>query len=96
MTAIDFIMKLIRHIPDKYFRVVRYYNWLSNRTRGKWLPFIYEQLKQSPKTINALKWRQLIKKTFGIDPLICPDCHNATLDLVAVIYPDKIGQCLKR
>ena len=96
MTAIDFIMRLIRHIPDKYFRVVRYYNWLANRTRGKWLPFIYEKLKQAPKINKVLKWRQLIKKTFGIDPLICPDCHNATLDLVAVIYPDKIRQFLKR
>ena len=96
MSAIDFIMRLIRHISDKYFRAVRYYNWLSNRTRGKWLPFIYEKLKQASKINKVLKWRQLIKKTFGIDPLICPDCHNATLDLVAVIYPDKIRQFLKR
>ena len=62
MSAIDFIMRLIRHIPDKYFRVVRYYNWLSTRTRGKWLPFIYEQLNQAPK-INCLIKRSFDKTT---------------------------------
>lgn len=72
----DFIKRLIRHIPDRYFRVVRYYNWLSNRTRGQYLPFVYNALKQIAKKAVKLSWRILLMKTFGSDPLQCPHCQN--------------------
>jgi hypothetical protein len=72
----DFIKRLIRHIPDRYFRVVRYYNWLSNRTRGQYLPFVYNALKQIAKKAVKLSWRMLLIKTFGKDPLQCPHCQN--------------------
>ena len=76
LSVVDFIKRLIRHIPDRYFRVIRYYNWLSNRTRGQYLPFVYQSLKQIIQKTAQLTWRTLIIKTFGKDPMRCPVCHN--------------------
>ena len=44
----DFIGRLISHIHDKYFKVVRYYGWLSNKTRNTLLPIVYKLLKNIP------------------------------------------------
>jgi len=41
LPVFTFIARLITHIHDQYFRVIRYYGFLSNRTRGKLLPRVY-------------------------------------------------------
>jgi hypothetical protein len=74
MPVDDFIARLIRHIPDKGFRLIRYYNWLSNRTRSTLLPLVYKLINQCPELIKKINWRALFYKTFGKDPLKCPVC----------------------
>lgn len=73
---LNFIERLIRHIPDKHFRSIRYYGFLSNRTRSKLLPLVYTAIKQAAPAVvkQTITWRELIYKTFGIDPLLCPNC----------------------
>lgn len=76
LPVLDFIGRLVAHIPDTNFRVIRYYGWLSNRTRGKLLPLVFKLLHKIPKKIApTIKWRELFIKTFGLDPLLCPSCH---------------------
>ena len=41
MPVMNFIARLIRHIPDRNFKMIRYYGFLSNRTRGEKLPLVY-------------------------------------------------------
>jgi len=96
LPVFDFIKRLITHIPDRYFRVVRYYNWLSNRTRSKYLPFIYQQLKQIVKNTVPLSWRELIIKTFGTDPLLCQRCKQAILILVDCVYTHRIKRLISK
>jgi len=92
----DFIKRLISHIPDRYFRVVRYYNWLSNRTRGKLLLFVYQKLKQIVKKTDKLSWRELIIKSFGKDPLLCQVCKKNILTLVDRVYTHNIQQLINK
>lgn len=92
----DFIKRLISHIPDKYFRVVRYYNWLSNRTRGKLLPLVYQKLKQIVKKIAKLSWRELLIKSFGTDPLLCQKCKKSFLVLIDRVYTHNIKQLMNK
>jgi len=92
----DFIKRLISHIPDRYFRVVRYYNWLSNRTRGKLLLFVYQKLKQIVKKTDKLSWRELIIKSFGKDPLLCQVCKKTILTLVDQVYTHNIQQLISK
>lgn len=90
--SFDFISRLIAHIPDRHFRVVRYYNWLSTRTRNQYLPLVYEALKQIVKKSYNLSWRALYTKTVGTDPLQCEHCKNATLTLISCVYTN----CIKK
>jgi hypothetical protein len=84
--ALNFIGRLIRHIPDRNFKMIRYYGFLSNRTRGKKLPIVYQAIKQAlPKIIKTFAWRIMLILRFNKDPLACPNC-NIPLILRQVYY----------
>jgi hypothetical protein len=89
LPVMDFIARLIAHIPDAYFRNIRYYGFLSNRTRTKLLPIVYNLLNET-KDILAKKiyipWRQMIKNTFHYDPLACKVC-GAIMTLCYGVFP---------
>lgn len=74
ITALEFIERLIRHIPEKQFKMIRYYG-------------IYARHKESDKNLNHAiteekqkillsfnRWRECILSSFGYDPLKCPHC----------------------
>jgi hypothetical protein len=94
LPVFDFIMRLIAHIPDRYFRMVRYYNWLSTRTRSQYLPFIYQALNQIVKKLQELSWRELFIKNFGKDPLACTCCKNSIMLLVGFQFANNISQLM--
>lgn len=85
MSVFDFIKRLISHIPDKYFRLIRYYNWLSNRTRGRVLPIVHRLLNQTITHSQPLRWRQLYFNTFNIDPITCDRCGDL-LQLTNIVF----------
>ncbi len=86
MNVFQFIARLIMHIPDRNFRMIRYYGFLSNRTRGTLLPIVYKAINQIiPKKIKKLDWRLMIWITFKKDPLACTNC-NRTMNLKQVYY----------
>ncbi|WP_162151213.1 transposase [Haploplasma modicum] len=69
----DFIAKLVRHIPDQGFHVLRYYGFYANRssyslTKKKKL---FDKLELA-KSKTSNKWRIMIKNTYKYDPLLCP------------------------
>ena len=72
----DFFARLIRHIPDKHFRLITYYGFLSNRLRGELLPTVYEQLGEWPNSVETLYWHQMFKAAFGSDPMRCVLCGS--------------------
>ena len=75
----EFLHRLIQHIPDKGFRLIRYYGILANRMRGKLLPIVYSLLNQINKISKFLGWATLLKNAFGKNPLKCILCHSAML-----------------
>ena len=75
LTVEDFIKRLIRHIPDKNFRMIRYYGFLSHRLRGKLLPIIYQLLNQAIKiSSTSPTFSELMQRDFRFDPLRCILC----------------------
>jgi len=78
LPVLDFIARLICHIPDKNFRNIRYYGFLSNRLRGKLLPIVYKLLnsKNLITTKVYIPWRNMIQDSFKYDPLKCPICKT--------------------
>ena len=83
--ALEFIIRLIRHIPEKHFKMIRYYGlYARHRESDKILrKAISPQKKQWYLSVS--KWRQLIAASFGYDPLRCPECGN-TMHLLELYH----------
>ncbi|MCG7881046.1 MAG: IS91 family transposase [Candidatus Thiodiazotropha taylori] len=77
--AEDFLERLTQHIPDKGFQMIRYYGFLANRVRGKHLPVVYNLLNQPERNAINITFPDLLKKTFGLDPLKCILCNSQML-----------------
>lgn len=77
LTQEEMIGRYISHVPDKHFKMVRYYGFLSNSKRGTLLPKVYEALdmeeKKKPKTPG---FAALMKGFLGTDPYKCILCGD--------------------
>jgi hypothetical protein len=87
----EFIARLVTHIPDKYFRNIRYYGFLANRVRGKLLPKAYDLLKIKKDTAKKvyMSWRQMLLNIFKYDPIKCPIC-GTTMKMADIELPIQI------
>jgi len=83
--ALDFIKRLIVHIPEKHFKMLRYYGIYAKH---------HKQEKKLRRCISSQKleflrflqdWRNSILLTFGYDPLRCPDC-GTSMSVLEVNY----------
>ena len=70
-TAYEFIDRLIQHIPDKNFRLIRYYGFLANRCKAKMLPIVYKLIGQIVNETLPPRYNHLLKKE-----LICILCGS--------------------
>ena len=76
----QFIARIIAHIPDKGFRVIRYYGWLANQKRKLLLPIVFQILNCFlNKKFTKITWRQMIISCFDFDPLFCYPCQETML-----------------
>jgi hypothetical protein len=81
MDYLDFIARITTHIPDKGQVMIRYYGLYSNAHRGRQrkrglATLAPPVLKPPPRTRASPGWRELIKKVYEVDPLICPNCGS--------------------
>lgn len=94
----EFISRIIRHIPNKNFRMIRHYGFYANCARNKTMPMLKYQILLlfkasefifSPKD-QPKNWRERIKKLTGNDPLACPHCKTE-MELVEIGYYARDG-----
>ena len=91
------IAAITQHIPDKSFQLVRYYGWYSNKMRGQRdkqavgeagavgnAVEVIDVSEHRPRRNPSAKWRELIKKVWEADPLLCPKCSRE-MRIVALI-----------
>ncbi|MBL7178249.1 MAG: transposase [Desulfobacteraceae bacterium] len=76
-----FIGRLIRHIPDKHFPMIRYAGLFSNRWKQRYLSQARIALNQTDNddthTYTLPSWAERQTKYTGIDPLICLNCDQS-------------------
>ena len=83
--ALDFIKRLIIHIPEKHFKMLRYYGIYAKHHKQE------KKLHRciSPEKLKFLRslldWRNSIILSFGYDPLRCPDC-GTSMSVLEVYY----------
>ena len=72
--VMEFIDRLIQHIPEKHFKQIRYYGiYARKRENDKKLNLAIA--KEKRKIILSFnRWRECILSSFGYDPLKCPCC----------------------
>jgi hypothetical protein len=78
MSALEFIGRLVRLIPDKNLKLIRYYGLYSRRTMGKLQKML---TPLSREKVSVERKREVIK---------CPGCGQA-MDFVGATRPDKGG-----
>ncbi len=90
---LEFLARLVTHIPDPGQVMQRYYGWYASRTRGT-------RRRQPPNAAEApvaivdpadwslraarFRWAELLRRIFEVDPLACPRCQWL-MRIVAVI-----------
>ena len=75
--APDFIKRLIIHIPEKHFKMLRYYGiYAKHHKQEKKLRRCISPEKR--KFLSSIQdWRTSILLSFGYDPLRCPACGTS-------------------
>ena len=83
--VMNFIERLIQHIPEKNFKQIRYYGLYAKPKRcTSNLRHCISAEKQSIfRSFN--RWRSSILSSFGYDPIKCP-CCKATMKVLEVYY----------
>ena len=81
LPVMDFINRLIQHIPEKHFKQIRYYG-LYARHRDSDKSLIPAISKDKHKILLSFtEWRNLIVSSFGYDPIKCPCCKKTMVFL---------------
>jgi hypothetical protein len=77
LSIYGFMARLIRHIPDEKFPMIRHCGIFANRYKAQYLSTVRELLGQADnnETTSTPDWRQRQMDLTGKDPLICPNCH---------------------
>jgi hypothetical protein len=79
MDYLEFIARVVSHIPDKGQVTVRYYGLYANAHRGKVRKASHEAfplriMEGELRPIPSKGWAEMIRKVYEVDPLVCPHC----------------------
>jgi len=92
----DFIGSLIRHIPEKYFNMIRYYGMYANVVKEKVTAILAQRLIFLYGRVyllfepNIRTWRQRVVEATDLDPLVCPKCRRE-MTLIEIAYRIRDG-----
>jgi hypothetical protein len=106
-SALDFISRMVPHIPPKGMQTVRYAGLYARNVKRKLADIARVALEavhlQAPlfglepmvQSFQHLDWRERIKASFGYDPLECPHC-GCTMQLAEIWEPKRGHIWMKR
>ena len=100
---LEFLARVLVHIPDKGHVTTRYYGWYANRPRGMretvepaaadGPPAIVPAPRLAPSEATR-RWAALLQQIFEVDPLACPTCHSAMRIVTLITQAAVIDQIL--
>ncbi|WP_052306606.1 transposase [Acetivibrio clariflavus] len=99
--ALDWLARLVTHIPNKGEQFVRYYGYYSNKSRGQRkkaetddkVPAIVSS--DLSKKAFCKNWARLIQKVYNVDPLKCKYCNGKMRIISFVEDEETIEKILK-
>lgn len=88
LTGEAFVLRFLRHVLPKRFTKIRHYGFLSTRSKQSDLTRIRKALAVvAPEKLPKLTAREVLIKTTGVDPFLCPNCKTDSMRLIAVVPP---------
>ena len=95
LRTVEFIQKLVRHIPPHYFNLIRHYGLMASRVKAAYKKLTDKLLKQ-PQTVKAAQdWRERQTAYRGKDPLVCTICQKV-MRFVSAYLPNPISEIKNR
>jgi hypothetical protein len=85
ITAIEFIKRLIIHIPDEHFKMIRYYGLYAKKYVNSSKLYLLQSHSKRLFRKRYSHWRARILLAFGVDPLACSCGH--TMKLLEIFSP---------
>lgn len=79
--ALNFIERLIVHIPEKHFKMLRYYGLYAKHHKQEKKLWKYLSTEKRRFLASIQDWRNSILLSFGYDPLRCTKCGTSMLVL---------------
>ena len=100
---LEFLARVLTHIPDKGQVTTRYYGWYANRPRGMRRqaepaavdsPAPLVPAPRLPPTEATRRWAALLQEIFEVDPLVCPQCAGSMRIVAFITQATVIDQIL--
>jgi hypothetical protein len=101
--ALEFLARVVSHIPNKGQVLQRYYGWYASRVRGmrrkateagEEHPIVCVDPEPEVLSEAALRWAELLRRIFEVDPLACPRCGEEMRIVAFVTEPRIIDRIL--
>ncbi len=91
--AEEFIRRFLLHVLPHSFMRVRHFGFLSNRSKGKWLP-VCRRLLGQPEALppEQLTTEDLLSRLTGTDITRCPCCGAGTMRVVETLLPQSCAR----
>jgi hypothetical protein len=83
----EFFKRLIIHIPDEQFKMIRYYGLYAKEYTHSSKLYLMENFGRRELRKRYSHWRARLLLAFGVDPLCC-SCGN-TMKLLDIFLPSK-------
>ena len=87
----SFMIKLIRHIPNKGFQQIRYYGFYSNKFKHKVTNNNLLTDAQLTKMLHNTYWIESLLNTFGYNPILCECGHEMFVNYLMSVFPTSKG-----
>jgi hypothetical protein len=85
--VLDFIHGVVRHIPPKHFKMVRYFGLYAPRQTLQVQSFLQHMRRLIEPVVDRFTWRRRIQRDFNRDPLRCPRCGETPMELYSLTVP---------
>ena len=84
--VLAFIHGVVRHIPPKHFKMVHYFGLYAPRKAAQVQALLQQLGQMLGRVVRRLDWRARIERDFGRDPLQCPRCGAADMELYSLTF----------
>jgi len=108
LDPLDFVARLLAHVPEPRLHLAHYYGWYSNVSRGRrrkgkdanlaTTPSSWHEadgLSPAERRARRQRWAQLVRRVYEVDPLVCPKCGGKMRIISVILDPAVIATILE-